>query len=1167
MTKCVEGTNPASYGFASEQDILKLDRLLDMYKKAMGDDYAKHAMFRAMAIDAVAKVEMDAKTTNIAIANTNASMIEAEKILGKKQDVVDHWLTIIGSTRSNLALSFINNNMTEPLTGMKRFPKEFRENAKKLQAYNPLNIAKGWEKQLKQEGSLARANLNLKVKYNDIMQSGRFGFQVLLSDAKHGDIIDRAYLEAIHSTWDAVKGEIKLQKNGKYKVVESETLRGLVEDSLKKNANFDLSNEMAREILVKLTSGYFKQLNTYLTNFQSLGVRIEWNDNYVMPNYHDKNVLVFQKITQFANDAIEKAIKEGKPLSPEFTAKAIEDGIEDVAKMLMRYGDDMKVLGKEFIEKYGNTSKYEKYRLDRYKNIARAMYQSELQPQIKDELGQAGEIGLQLSSINRRLAQRKYYFKDAQNYFDYLYENNPRFDSAYKKGNAQGVLVAEMLEGDISTISKDLTMVQLFGTNPALTLRKMSPDDLGGAKNNNRAMLLDLISHTERGVSLKQMLFPQDFNQILDIDAEVQNTFLNILKNPLVDATDFKKRFANQYYGTGGESKALNAYEFEKGYLGLITQLPKELLSPILFLSNVVHDTFQTAFNIAQIRTGVQGVAEGIGYTGNMFTTAFRFISGGIAQQDISTRVKPLIAQALNVKIEDITSENMADTLEMLGAMRDLGSIFDLHSSIAKKDKTQNRVLYNLRKINASKFIASLGGIPLNWQTFMKTGLTSIHTHKILKRLIDPSAKMSPVLEVHMQSYGLERPDMAMIDDLFGNALSSKQLGVMDLDALQIGVGKDMTEARLENAITARYGDKAKTKIGEVKQVIDKMLEPYYEQKRINYNAQMKAEGKVGYKTLGEFMNNLPSDLKANKQKMRDKISQQYIDKKAKAFTYFVENLKDESSYILNDSGALNQMMKSSHPRDKMLTATFLHLKQFIFQFAEVERMRIERIKEAYPDNAGIHLAGTYGSYLAVMGASGALYSMIQGALSNEQEGLYAIGSSIIDPDLTNEEKTARILGELAQSVQMGLPIGSVLKTVINTVGGKDSVLEGMLSMILSPLPVIATGTLEKNRSWIATYLTNTDDMSYSQEEAFNERQKEKFLTALNTNLRLLPAVNLPITKALLNYGTEPLLRDAFDMMQDSAKYEEMIEDMQDIGTLEKGLEFAGQYRGKPIIE
>jgi hypothetical protein len=1169
MSKCSLDATPAKYGFATEADIVRLDRIVQAYKSAVGENKSLHGLMENLAINGIAKVKADAKTANIASGFLESARVEMNRLTGKNVSKEDFVLAILATTRGNRIdplMTFFDQ--TEPLTGAGKLPKNIHEIAKDIQDLNPLGIAEEWKGAFTAEGTLNYNYALMQAKYGDIINSGRFKSNIM-NGVQHGDVIDRVFLESIHTTWKDLEKHLAPNEKKKYTALTTEQISKMVDKSLSENDMIDTSDAINKEILTSMTTGWYRQLNTYLVKAQELGLDIEWNKNYVMPNIHSKADIVFKSVVEKMQGHI-KSLKEGESVDPEITKKMIDQSIDAMAVKFMEVGDHQKTLGDDFFKQYGRDPNIDKLILKRYKYIVKAMYDSELIPAIKDEAGQIGVIGINLPSVTRKFTQRSFYFKDADNYFAYLMENNTRFKSAYAEGGEpQGSILASILMHDTDNISKDFSILQLFGSNPALTFRKYAPDQLDSPV--SRELFTRFIQNQEGGRSLKNYIFPANTNAIKDVPVETQRAFSEMIKNPILDMTDFNKRFGDAFYETTWTGKSSNASDFEHGWLGLITQFPKVLISPSLFLTNTVLDTLQRSYKLGEVMANSMALVEGMKNTSHIFAMSFRYMAGGIARQDMATRFKPVIAKALKIEEKDITQENFVEVVQLLGAMKEYGMVYDMQNAIARSENTTNATLRRIQKFNKSPLVSALGGIPMEHVTFFQKMATNLRLHQIVKDTIDLKQKMNPIMETHLQTFRLDRNMVSVLDDIFDNALSTKKLGIMDLEKLQQGTSRTITEAEFRERLGSKYENpelKAKA-LQDLQEGIDLELKPYYEQQRINYNAKAKAEEGIVFNTLEEFMLNLPDKLKANQQKLRDIKTTKYINQKAFAFGQFVNNISDEVSYIFKDSGSMSQHMKSASPKDKIVTATLLHLKRFLTNSLEVEARQIERIQKTYGKGilGASKIASKYAQYSVVLTAGGALLNMINGLFNNEHEGFLAIGDTMQDDSLSDEEKLARVMGELTQSWMLGLPVGTHLRAVMDTVSRDNSLVESMAGILFAPFASTFTSFVTTTQSLVDSSLKDTKDMTYAQEKRHNENKKEKLLRELNLGLRLVPAFNLPLLKVMMNYGGEPLYREYAQMAQDGEKYQEVVDDLKEMTPLEQYANTARNYRGKPIVE
>jgi hypothetical protein len=547
-------------------------------------------------------------------------------------------------------------------------------------------------------------------------------------------------------------------------------------------------------------------------------------------------------------------------------------------------------------------------------------------------------------------------------------------------------------------------------------------------------------------------------------------------------------------------------------------------------------------------------------------------MAGGIARQDMATRFKPVIAKALKIEEKDITQENFVEVVQLLGAMKEYGMVYDMQNAIARSENTTNATLRRIQKFNKSPLVSALGGIPMEHVTFFQKMATNLRLHQIVKGTIDLKQKMNPTMETHLQTFRLDRNMVSVLDDIFDNALSTKKLGIMDLEKLQQGTSRTITEAEFRKRLGSKYDNpelKAKA-LQDLQEGIDLELKPYYEQQRINYNAKAKAEEGIVFNTLEEFMLNLPDKLKNNQQKLRDIKTTKYINQKAFAFGQFVNNISDEVSYIFKDSGSMSQHMKSSSPKDKIVTATLLHLKRFLTNSLEVEARQIERIQKTYGKGilGASKIASKYAQYSVVLTAGGALLNMINGLFNNEHEGFLAIGDTMQDDSLNDEEKLARVMGELTQSWMLGLPVGTHLRAIMDTVSRDQSLVESMANILFAPLASTVVRGSESTLSWLwGEWDGATADMTYAQQKRHDKTLAENRLKELNFFLRQIPAFNLPLLKVMMNYGGEPLYREYAQMAQDGEKYQEVVDDLKEMTPLEQYGNTARNYRGKPIVE
>jgi hypothetical protein len=592
----------------------------------------------------------------------------------------------------------------------------------------------------------------------------------------------------------------------------------------------------------------------------------------------------------------------------------------------------------------------------------------------------------------------------------------------------------------------------------------------------------------------------------------------------------------------------------------------------MLFLTNAVLDTLQRSYKLGEVMTNSMALLEGGKNSWHMFAMSFRYMAGGIARQDMATRFKPVISKALKIEEKDITQENFVEVVQLLGAMKEYGMVYDMQNAIARSENTTNAKLRRIQKFNKSPLVSALGGIPMEHVTFFQKMATNLRLHQIVKGTIDLKQKMNPVMETHLQAFRLDRNMVSVLDDIFDNALSTSKLGIMDLEKLQQGTTRTITEAEFKERLGSKYDNpelKAKA-LQDLQEGIDLELKPYYEQQRINYNAKAKAEEGIVFNTLEEFMLNLPDKLKANQQKLRDIKTTKYINRKAFAFGQFVNNISDEVSYIFKDSGSMAQYMKSASPKDKIATATVLHLKRFFASSLELEARQIERVRKTYGGGmAGASMiALRYAQYGIVLSAGGALLNTFNGLFNNEREGFLAGYDIMTDDTLTDHEKWARGMGELTQSLMLGLPVGSHMRAILDTVSRDQSLVESMANILFAPLASTVVRGSESTLSWLwGEWDGATADMTYAQQKRHDKALAEKRLKEVNLAIRQIPAFNLPLMKVMLNYGAEPLIREYAQMAQDGEKYQEVVDDLKEMTPLEQYANTTRNYRGKPLVE
>lgn len=100
MSKCVENANPSEQGVATEAERQRLDKVIEAYKEAIGDNIATHRLLETLAIDAVAKLKLKEYNETAQLAGGN---FEAKWIQEAVQAYLkDSYLNLLARTFPNL---------------------------------------------------------------------------------------------------------------------------------------------------------------------------------------------------------------------------------------------------------------------------------------------------------------------------------------------------------------------------------------------------------------------------------------------------------------------------------------------------------------------------------------------------------------------------------------------------------------------------------------------------------------------------------------------------------------------------------------------------------------------------------------------------------------------------------------------------------------------------------------------------------------------------------------------------------------------------------------------------------------------------------------------------------------------------------------------------------
>ncbi len=1113
--------NPQELGFANDTDFKEFKAVLDNYEKVIAENRGKVGLFKVLAKNAMSKLVSDTLTASKAAANFRILQQDLQTAHPEIPNINEEEViaaTLLSARRFNR----LEQTMFSGKQGVTKMSERVNKLADYIQSQNPI------KKQEKIRRDLTKYLEQTRVKHSESPQfrTGRLEEPLLLGNEQVTNI-NEAMLVVNHEVWKAIEPQLKpkVTQAGvkRYEALDIEKAYTIVEKEIQK---FDGMSDLDRQVLTDSLVGYYHLNNANVMRHQAEGVFIDWNENYVIPNFHDKAGMLINGMVGYGFDP-----KNPQPLT-EYVAKAKHNFVEsilptlDLEKTFHSRNPDLK---------FKTEPQQKEYMMKRLEQIFDTMIGDLTTTGINDELAQLDNPALRLSSVNRKFTQKVLYFKDGASHYQYLKQMNEAIGRADAK-EGQGFVLFDKLMQEGASLSKDLTMISTFGTNPTLTLRRFSPPSTNTkGSSNERKYITDIFSGDDT-YSLRMFMFPTAENAIIDVKPEVFKQFKQILdadeKSLSSGGADIKATFK--------EAMALTS--FEKSLANSIMQLPKEAIAGGLFLSNTLLDPFTVGLRLAEAQAVSIAALNPMSAGMDLMSTIFSYHTGNLFGAEAHDILKSKIARASGVDAKDVTKDVFAELLTKLGASVAFQRKMDVMTTLNRQADTQNVVSKGYQRARQSKLYNLLGGRDMTdviaITEFNTRLLSSDMIMKTADRFINGEVdKVSPYMQEMRVKHNLKETDFGLLKEYFPDAFSGNTIDVTAfskpvkrIEFNKIGV----SEERFDNA----YQDFYKNEWNKERQRVQLLIESREKQQALTTD---EAQQLFGGQTLREmveeqvvpFKDFIETFKEENPQQVnqwKQQFANDYVRNKTFALTGMYDEFANQLMTKSDDNGYIAKVMKGGTVKDKVTTAMVLHLKSFMMNSLKLEQEALTRGRSQGVPKLTRHVTGR----LVAWGAAGLLYSTVLGLISGDRSGVMELIDDATDGDYTPEQRLAKSMSSITKMAAIGMPVGNLFTTMAYTMGNAKSVLDYASSVVLSPAPINTSRDISQLFKTVKNEARRGEETS-RQEEARNKN----YIKLIENVVRKTPVGNAVIPKLIMNYGVTPYLQEQAGITQEAYERED----------------------------
>lgn len=1203
MSKACENIlniSPQDLGFNTDADVQRFAKIIIDYSNAIKKDPTKHGILKSIGENALSKLQTDLSTS-----------LRASSFLKSTYRRLQENIPDISKDLMVKGLFFVDrpfDNIFERLgEGSK-----LREVVSYLKGVSPTRIKDRYAKRLTEDGGLGSVKATLLQFYPEKIRSNKLDTPyfkeaevnaegVVVTPEVRFETLQDGFVHSVFDTFKEVDTLINPNKTGEYKAHSFDKFKAIAD---KWTADKDFS-EADADIISSLLAGYYHQLNSSLVILQELGVKVEWKADYMLPTFHDKQNMLLKAINRLKDD---KGILDGSPDN----AKKLRDlAVKLQADELIKHIHIGKLFEKKALKIPLDATAEDIYKLayERVRKGSESIIDSHLIGQIAHELSDTETLALNLSSMSKKFSQRTFDFKSASDWIEYHEANNLRYSSK----NNSGIPIMDMLLADANNMSKDFAILELLGTNPTLTLRKFNPIQGSLEKNTtqDRLFISEKLMGKEDRTSIKQMFFPVNETMAIDLPREEialykkdilrlglsdtdlgqallknvnQSLYMtNVLKQVAIDLT--KSKFKAALHIPNLLQDGFNITMKYAELSGRVMSVKDSFNIITTMVANGFSHLNGKGFNIKKAKELVKGLGgvsdEDLNYNSYAAVLEDLEVVTEVLQQEdavYSHEVQKYAQSMVDKTFNKITHNPLAKAYGLgVGNMNRVLTSQQLVSSVLasriiketvkKFDKNFQDIPISLRErmlsygLNKPRFIYLINNFNLTEgkNTFSSTRMMKDFTpldfkayssyHRNAEK--DFFNEYSEFLNKDYQAYNQYINGLGEKIDNIYKEYKSKATEIRKEDPSRF------TKEELNEEIAKINSSFKKDR----QELVDKTLEAsnfskedlevltnLQEYKSLTAgNPSLASNTRLNYASVEEFYEANKSILETKTKRYKNEWALGQQKQIINQFDNFYSSLIDYMKTLeIDNSKALN-LNKELGIGYQIAHDTFLFLKKFLIMSTMQD---IEVGRRIAQKGGGGELAQFLANRALYYSASGLVYSTIIGVLSNEKRGFAAIADTAGDENLSVEQKTALILGNLTQAAFVGVPIGGVISTIMYTSGYGGSTIEALSNVVLSPIVTSLAGNADYLIKRPVKHLEKTlqsDSMTNAEQEAYAKYTAD----TIEKGVKQLPFSNLPVFRLLMEYKGLEWMESLLSLSREE-QIEEIEQAREEIG--EKGL-------------
>jgi hypothetical protein len=794
---CVDLTlSLAQMGFGTSEQVKQFTEFLNKYvliqDKAKALNMVK--LMRAMAV----KYKDDAITAERASETLVAAKKELESQIGMTLTGEEFFFTVLATTRNNGLMA----NLSQMFSIDKKniFTSQHRRWAENLQKLNPHLLANNYARELSQDGALTERIVAMRDEHPDVMRSGQL-LAPVKTNTRELTTVDESLVHALYATWEDVSVLLKPVATANtqgYQPVSADKMMQAIEAGLKKaedEGRLVFGSDVDKKIISELTRGHFTQINKKFLLYRKLGIDVEFNPLYILPNMHNKSWLYGQRLLELIEEE-----RQGGEVTDVIYKRAYERAVDEQANRLAQHANYEAVFGTERWKRleqelnFANNQVREKAQqeiMSVFRGNARTLYDSMHLTDDVDQLDQVGNAALmKLSSPAQALMQRSYYFRDAEAQLSYIKETDPYM------GQADGTYLTKRLS-NTTAVSQDLAILSLFGSNPALSMRKFFALTENAPNTERSKQVFDMLSGQADGhhyESIKQQLFPKDLSPVLDINQEARKTFTSLVRQARTAPS--VKQYLAKLSGSDASGTALdtllNPTVFEHTPLGALVGLYPAMIRPMLHLNTLIMDSTMQMLNLAEVRTGSLMAFEAVPDTFALMKTIISANLRGIAGADEAKQIRYMVARTVGVKESELTSDVLNYALRNLGMVKDALMLEDRKHLHQQSEAKTHKLLHALNGFNQSRLASVLAGGDNSMAMFAVKMAGKYQANLLVKELlpqIKAGKKLTTQAQAYVTKYGLTPEAINTLEVFHGDFYSGD--GLMETSRLTAPISEE----------------------------------------------------------------------------------------------------------------------------------------------------------------------------------------------------------------------------------------------------------------------------------------------------------------------------------------------------------------------------------------